>query len=168
MEVQDLLANVSYVTDQRGKRQAVMLNLDIWDALLVQLQNNESAPALSSASHQEMAREEKAYQALHPELLKKYAGQHVAIYQGQLVDHDASAEALYVRIRRAYPKAFVLITPVLATAEEEYVVRSPGSYEFFGVRVAGDKQGQTILGRNVLNETIVTLNGLANVVMVER
>ncbi len=43
-----------------------------------------------------------------------------------------------------------------------------GSYAFFGVRVAGDKQGQTILGRNVLNETIVTLNGLANVVTIEQ
>ena len=39
-----------------------------------------------------------------------------------------------------------------------------GPYEFFGVRVVGDKRGQTILGRNILNEVIVTLNGLANVV----
>ncbi len=125
MEVQDLLTNVSYVTDQRGRRQAVMLDLDIWEALLVQLQNNVSSSSVSAADHEAMAREEEAYQALHPELLKKYAGQHVAIYQGQLVDHDADAETLYLRVRRAYPDVFVLITPVLATAEEEYVVRSP-------------------------------------------
>lgn len=43
-----------------------------------------------------------------------------------------------------------------------------GSYEFFGVRVVGDEQNQTILGRNVLNELVVTLNGLAHVVEVSQ
>lgn len=39
-----------------------------------------------------------------------------------------------------------------------------GDFEFFGVRVVGDKQDQVIIGRNILNEVIVTLNGLANIV----
>lgn len=37
-----------------------------------------------------------------------------------------------------------------------------GPYEFFGTRVIGDKQNRTILGRNVINQLLVTLNGLAN------
>lgn len=44
-----------------------------------------------------------------------------------------------------------------------YVARIEiGQYAFFGVRVIGDKQGRAILGRDVLNQLVVTLNGLAN------
>ena len=43
-----------------------------------------------------------------------------------------------------------------------------GSYEFFGTRVVGDVQGRAILGRNVLNQAIVNLNGLANVVEISQ
>ncbi len=39
-----------------------------------------------------------------------------------------------------------------------------GPYEFFGTRAVGDVQGRAILGRNVLNQIIVNLNGLANTV----
>ena len=35
-----------------------------------------------------MTHEEKAYQEMHEELFAKYPGQHVAIYQGKLVDYD--------------------------------------------------------------------------------
>lgn len=46
---------------------------------------------------------------------------------------------------------------------EMYMVKvSIGPYEFFGTRVIGDKQGRAILGRDLLNQLIVTLNGLAN------
>jgi predicted aspartyl protease len=40
-----------------------------------------------------------------------------------------------------------------------------GPYEIYGVRILADKQNsQGVLGRNVLNQFIVTLNGLANLV----
>lgn len=39
-----------------------------------------------------------------------------------------------------------------------------GPYEFWGARVVGDKQGRAILGRDILNQLVVTLNGLANTV----
>lgn len=39
-----------------------------------------------------------------------------------------------------------------------------GPYEFFGTRAVGDVRGRAILGRNVLNQIIVNLNGLANTV----
>jgi predicted aspartyl protease len=40
-----------------------------------------------------------------------------------------------------------------------------GPYKIYGVRILADKQNsQGILGRNVLNQMVVTLNGLAGVV----
>lgn len=54
-----------------------------------------------------------------------------------------------------------------AYSVEIYMVKlKVGSYELHGIRVVGDKQNQTIIGRNVLNQLIVTLNGLAEVVEV--
>ena len=43
-----------------------------------------------------------------------------------------------------------------------------GSYEFFGTRVIGDAQGRAILGRNVLNQLTINLNGLANIVEISQ
>jgi len=43
-----------------------------------------------------------------------------------------------------------------------------GIYELFGIRVIGDMQGRAILGRNVLNQLAVNLNGLANVVEISQ
>lgn len=48
---------------------------------------------------------------------------------------------------------------------EIYMVKlTIGSYDFFGTRVIGDKQGRAIVGRNILNQLVVNLNGLANIV----
>ena len=43
-----------------------------------------------------------------------------------------------------------------------------GPYEFFGTRAVGDIQGRAILGRNILNQSIVNLNGLANSVEISQ
>lgn len=52
---------------------------------------------------------------------------------------------------------------------EMYMVKlTIGTCEFFGVRVIGDEQGEIILGRNVLNEAVLILNGLANIVQISR
>jgi hypothetical protein len=47
-------------------------------------------------------REIAAYHRLHPELWRKYPGQHVAIHDDHLVDHDADSFALSRRISRRY------------------------------------------------------------------
>jgi hypothetical protein len=60
-------------------------------------------------------REMEAYIALHPMLKQHYMGRHVAIYGGQLIDHDQDFAALFARIEQAYPDEFVW----LATVEEE-------------------------------------------------
>jgi len=39
---------------------------------------------------------------MRDELLKVYLGQHVALYQGKLVDHDEDAARLEKRVRERY------------------------------------------------------------------
>ncbi|RIK35790.1 MAG: hypothetical protein DCC55_29230 [Chloroflexi bacterium] len=70
-------------------------------------------------------RERAAYIALHPMLLEKYPGEHVAIYGGALIDHDIDGVALSQRIYARFPDEFVWIAPVQEHPLEEWVVRSP-------------------------------------------
>lgn len=49
---------------------------------------------------------------MHDELLKKYQGQHVALYQGQVVDHDEDASRLERRVREQFNWVPVLVAPV--------------------------------------------------------
>lgn len=72
-----------------------------------------------------VTREREAYIALHPTLLKQYPNEHVAIYRGELVDHDIDALALSLRIYQRFPDQFVWIAPVKPQALEEWTVRSP-------------------------------------------
>ncbi|HEX6383445.1 MAG TPA: DUF5678 domain-containing protein [Anaerolineae bacterium] len=46
--------------------------------------------------------EAEAYRQLHPELVKQYLGQFVAIHEGQVVDHGPDSEELFLRIKRRY------------------------------------------------------------------
>jgi hypothetical protein len=70
-------------------------------------------------------REQRAYEAQHVSLLESYAGEYVAFYQGQLVDHDVDRAALGRRVRSRYENTPVLITPVHQEARQTIVVRSP-------------------------------------------
>ncbi len=72
-----------------------------------------------------MQREIAAFRQLHAALLKRYRGEYVAIYQGQLIDHDSDQLALLDRIEKAYPNDFVLIRPVQEQPEREFYFRSP-------------------------------------------
>lgn len=56
--------------------------------------------------------ETEAFWKMHDELLKKYRGQHVALYQGEVVDHDEDASRLEKRIRERFGWLPVLIAPV--------------------------------------------------------
>lgn len=125
MELAKLLQSVQYVTDPQGNRQSVLLDLNMWEAIVNHLKYSVSERGIADERERDMAREEVAYQAMHAELWTKYPHQHVAIYQGQLVDHDRDAAALYLRIRQKYPGEFVLMAPVGPEPEEEYHILSP-------------------------------------------
>jgi hypothetical protein len=58
-------------------------------------------------------------------LLEHYPDEQVAIYQGQVVDHDKDGAALSLRIYQRYPHNFVWIAPVNKLPIEEWVIRSP-------------------------------------------
>lgn len=66
-----------------------------------------------------------AYKAMHPQLLEQYADQHVAIYDGELVDHDSDPTALLRRISANYPDQIVLRRKVTQEPERELRIRHP-------------------------------------------
>jgi hypothetical protein len=53
---------------------------------------------------------------MHQALWEQFPWEHVAIYQGKLVDHDPDGEKLSLRIYEKYPDQFVLIRQVTAEA----------------------------------------------------
>ena len=57
--------------------------------------------------------ETQAYWAMQEELLAQYPDQHVAIYNGNVVDHDADATRLEFRVRERFGPLPVLIAPVM-------------------------------------------------------
>jgi hypothetical protein len=71
-----------------------------------------------------MSREEAACRAMHSELFARYAGQYVAVFKGELVDHDADELALYRRIDKRYPHDVVLMKQVEKSPEKVYHIRS--------------------------------------------
>jgi uncharacterized iron-regulated protein len=79
----------------------------------------------SDAQVATMTQEEAAYQAMHAELVCSHLGDYVAIYQGQLVDHDADELHLLRRLDTAYPNKVVLMKQVRTTPQIELHHRSP-------------------------------------------
>ena len=74
-----------------------------------------------AATRQEM----EAYIALHPALKADFMGQHVAILDGRLIDHDSNPASLYERIAARYPDRFVWMTAVEEEPLTTLVFRSP-------------------------------------------
>jgi hypothetical protein len=70
-------------------------------------------------------KEMQAFITLHPMLKEKYLGQHVAIYDGKLIDHDQDFKSLYERIEAIYPNEFVWLATVEEEAMPTLISRSP-------------------------------------------
>jgi hypothetical protein len=62
---------------------------------------------------------------MHPVLKQNYAGQHVAIHEGQLVDHDEDAMALVQRVSERFGRTPILITRVDDNPLSKYAIRRP-------------------------------------------
>lgn len=67
--------------------------------------------------------ESRLYQEQHARLKLEYLGQYIAMFNGQIVDHDLDFEALHDRIRQDYPYQAVMITLVQETAVPTLVRR---------------------------------------------
>lgn len=85
-------------------------------------------PAWKAAWEEQKRRidvEQRIYESQHPTLFKQYAGQHIAMYQGQVVDHDEDGAELHRRIRLRFGNTPVLVTPVLSTPRQTIRLRGP-------------------------------------------
>lgn len=56
--------------------------------------------------------ETEAFWDMHERLVEQYAGHHVAVYHGEVVDVDADARRLEHRVRERFGAAPILIAPV--------------------------------------------------------
>lgn len=100
------------------------------DAVIAELLDEVLPPAVEAtiapkSEDAAITREMEAYIALHPSLKADYFRQHVAILDGQLVDHDADPTALYQRIVTRYGDRFVWMTAVEEEPLTTLVFRSP-------------------------------------------
>lgn len=104
----------------RSRNQSVDAVLEAGVALV-----EASSLTVSAAEEQAMIREEAAYEAMHPELMAQYAGEYVAVFQGQLIDHDQDETALLRRLDAQYPNDVVLMKKVRPLPEPVLHFRSP-------------------------------------------
>lgn len=78
-----------------------------------------------SPQHEQMRKEERAFDSMHADLIANHLGEFVAVFQQNVVDHHQDELALLGRINRFYPDDVVLIRPVLEHPEPTLVFRSP-------------------------------------------
>ncbi len=114
--------NISSTLYERARKLAEQRQQDVNEVLSAAL--DEGLETIQKPSDAGVAREKAAYQRLFPALAAQYAGQHVAIYGGELVDHDEDGIALSQRIYNQYPHEFVWITKVTNQPIPEFRSRS--------------------------------------------
>ncbi len=108
----DLVAALRQVAQQRGLSA---------DELLYDLVRQ----FLRKARREKIRQEFAAYQAMHSQLAATRLGEHVAIHEGQVVDHDQEPDALLRRVRERFGRTPVLIVQVREQPAREFVIRSP-------------------------------------------
>ncbi len=113
---------------RRIKRWAESRQQNIGDAIAEYLTENLLEDVFivpPAGADPRVEREKAAYLRLYPQLKTQYAGQYVAIYNGQLVDHDVDYGALFERIDDRYPDTFVWLTRVEDEPIGTITFRSP-------------------------------------------
>ena len=79
---------------------------------------------LEQLEDQKLKAEVQAFERMHPQLVKQYLGQFVAVHGGQIVDTDVDFEALFLRLEKRLGDVPVLIRPVSVEPAPE--LRAPG------------------------------------------
>lgn len=80
---------------------------------------------LAQRRQEEIRAEMEAFDRQRAALLARHKGQYVAMYGGQVVDHDPNLRALHLRVFERFGHAPVLLRQVLEEPEREIVFRSP-------------------------------------------
>ncbi len=118
------LLNLPNDVYRRLQREAAAANRDLADLASEKL--IASAPRFHvHPRHAEMERERAAFLKMHAELWEKYPYQHVAVFQGRVVDHDEDVGALVQRMDEKHPDDIVLIREVHPEPERVLHFRSP-------------------------------------------
>ncbi len=91
---------------------------------LEDMMNDMARKYLREVRRKKLALEQEHYVSMHNGLKEQYYGQHVAIYNGELVDHDDDLGALVHRVRERFGHAPVLITQVEEDAMPVYTTHS--------------------------------------------
>ncbi len=76
------------------------------------LANDWLEEQLWDAKHKKIEEEAGRFRAQHAELLTRYAGQHIAMRDGIVIDHDLDLVALHNRVRAKSGEEPILIAPV--------------------------------------------------------
>lgn len=72
----------------------------------------------------QLEEEAQAFVRHHPQWVRRYHNQFVAIHKGDVVDNDTSFELLFLRVQSRFGDLPVLIQRVLETPIEEWRFRS--------------------------------------------
>jgi hypothetical protein len=81
---------------------------------------------LERVALKKMQAETSAFERIHPQLVEQYLGQHVAVHNGMMIDHDPDLRTLHIRIRKRFGKVPILLRQVTEDPSlPELVVRSP-------------------------------------------
>jgi hypothetical protein len=80
---------------------------------------------LRQVEREQIKAEAAAFRAKYDKLRRQFIGQYVAIYRGEVVDHDPDFQALHSRIRQRYGRQPVLLRRVEREPERTLVFRSP-------------------------------------------
>jgi len=78
---------------------------------------------LEQLEDQKLEAEVRAFERVHPQLIKQYLGQSVAVHESQIVDADADFETLFLRLQKRLGDVLVLIRPV--STEPTLELRAP-------------------------------------------
>ena len=65
------------------------------------------------------------FEAQHSQLVKEYLGQHIAMFQGQVIAHHDELETLFKKVRETHPTDVVLYRQVEEMLPPTLVFRSP-------------------------------------------
>ena len=120
----EVLLNVPDDVYSRVERLAQKSQREVADVILDSI-THTFAPFPVDPNRAAMSKNVEAYQAIHPDLLKTYLGQYVAICDGQLLDHDSDPVVLLKRIRAQHPNKVVLRRKVEAIPEPQIHIRHP-------------------------------------------
>ena len=80
---------------------------------------------LHQNQREKIRQENEHFVHMHPELIKRYKGHHVAIHQGELVDHDKDLDNLVERTKARFARTPMLIALVLDEPSFLFSVRRP-------------------------------------------